>query len=272
MTYSAFLQLLFKFYGGKSKKDCFVYDFIKHVLFDCENPFSLRENLRRFLNGQSELSIRACHFILANFNKNRFMEYLSSINDSSIHPMIKAFREMNIKLTKNNYKEVIVDIFECILNERIRYKDKETGFNCINCNKDLNLIQPSEDYSENIRALCADLLEKASGSDAKSFINELSQKTVFLRYVKSLDTNLEFKHYSIIDSEIHIFCEMPKLFGRRVRCIRIRKIKDIILNGLKVVLNLTSRRYDPVSDDSKYTSDTFSFVLPFKRKTERFLC
>jgi len=265
-------QLLFTFYGGDLTKDCFVYELIKNLIKNkSSHPFSSLENLRRYINGQRELSCQVCHLILGLFDKNGFIEFLSVIKDDKLKGLIKSLRKLHIKVTKKNFKEVILHLIEKALNKRIisKFKKSENNDSAYTSYKEPPTKKSTD--KEYLKTLAANLIETSSESEAKKFLNKTIDNFNHLSLLKSLDFNLQYNSHSIINDEIHIFCEIPKIKNRKVRCKRVRKVKDVILNGLKVVLNITSRRYDPISDDpnSRYISDSFNFVFPYKRQTNR---
>jgi len=265
-------QLLFPFYGGDLTKDCFVYELIKSLIKNkSSHPFKCLDNLRRYINGQRELSCQVCHLILGNFDKNSCFEFLSTINDCQIKSLIKSFRKLHIKVTKRNFKEVLVSLIEKALSERIisKYKKSENNQLSYTGYKDIPIKNVRD--KDCLQNLLVNLIEISSDFKDKSFINTAINNFNHLMLIKSLDASLQYKSHTIINDEVHIFCETPKLKGRKIRSKRIRKVKDVILNGLKVILNITTRRYDPLPNDpnSKYISDSFNFVSPYKRRTNR---
>jgi len=260
-------QLLFPFYGGDLTKDGFVYDLIKNLIsHNTLHPFSSQENLRRYLNGQRELSIKACYLISDNIDKNRFINFLASLDDDSIHLLRKSLRKWQIKTTKKNFKEIITNQFEQLLKERTLPKDKSAS----SLKNDLSKVLVSKENQASIKHF-SDIFNIVSPKEVKNLFRIITTNLNCFQLLKSLDPKLQYNSHSIINNELHIFCETSKINGRKVRNKRIRKVKDIILNGLTVILNIVSRRYDPISDDpdSKYISDCYSFVLPFKRQTNR---
>jgi len=90
-------------------------------------------------------------------------------------------------------------------------------------------------------------------------------------YLNSLDSKLIFIKSEITKDVFKIYCELKHDKNKKVHSRKVRVIKDIPYNNLKVVLHILTKKHfneDP-SSNKLTTSETLEFVNGTGRRTKR---
>lgn len=91
------------------------------------------------------------------------------------------------------------------------------------------------------------------------------------QYLDLLDTDLIFIKSERIDDTFKIYCESKTDDYRKIHSRKVRVIKDIPYNNLKVELHILTKKYfneDP-SSTKLTTSEKFNFINTTGRRTKR---
>ncbi len=90
-------------------------------------------------------------------------------------------------------------------------------------------------------------------------------------YLNSLDSNLIFIKSEITKDVFKIYCELKPDINKKVHSRKVRVIKDIPYNNLKVELHILTKKYfneDP-SSNQLTASEILEFVNSTGRRTKR---
>ena len=126
MNLSIFLNILYAFCGNGKNIEDFVIETFDIIIGDYENPFLDYCNIRRVFAGARPLSKKIASIILVTFNKQNFINYLSSQNNKILVGLSIELEKYNIVTTLTNIPKKCAEILFDIICE----SSKKTANTC----------------------------------------------------------------------------------------------------------------------------------------------